>query len=113
MKTLQTVEWMDEVTRKEALSKVNKMDYHIAYPDELVDNNKLEEYYHDLDLDSHSLYYNVRNIRNFKRNKLIGKLRKPINKTDWETHSMPFIVNAFYSLLENSIRKSYESLLVL
>lgn len=97
---------MDEDSKKMALEKAHKMDYHIAYPNELVDNNKLEEFYNGLELDSHSLFYNVRYIRNFRRDQLIGKLRKPVNKTDWETHSIPFVVNAFYSLIENSIRKS-------
>lgn len=96
---------MDEDTRKEAIEKAHKMDYHIAYPNELVDNNKLEEYYHDLELVTNSLFNNVQRVRIFKRNNLIRKLRLPVNKTDWETHSIPFIVNAFYSLLENSIRK--------
>ncbi|XP_055304830.1 neprilysin-2-like [Sitodiplosis mosellana] len=104
IKTLQTVEWMDGDTRKEAIQKAHKMNYHIAYPEELVDNNKLEEYYQHLELVSNSLYDNVRRVRIFKSNNLIRKLRLPVNKTDWETHSIPFIVNAFYSLLENSIQ---------
>lgn len=98
---------MDEDSRKAAIDKAHKMNYHIAYPNELVDNNKLEEYYQDLDLDEHALFHNVLSIRIFKRNKLINKLRKPVNKTDWENHSMPFVVNAFYSLLENSIRRLF------
>lgn len=34
-----------------------------------------------------------------------NKLRQPINKTEWLRHARPAIVNAFYSSLENSIRK--------
>lgn len=35
----------------------------------------------------------------------LKKLREPVNKTDWITHGRPAVVNAFYSPLENSIRK--------
>jgi len=34
-----------------------------------------------------------------------NKLRLPVNKTDWVRHARPAVVNAFYSSLENSIRK--------
>lgn len=33
------------------------------------------------------------------------RLRQAVNKTDWITHGRPAIVNAFYSSIENSIRK--------
>lgn len=104
-KTLTTVPWMDEVSRARALEKAHKMDFHIAYPNELIDNKKLNEYYDGLELESDSLFQNILRIRIFQSNHAIAKLRIPVNKTDWETHSMPAIVNAFYSLLENSIRK--------
>lgn len=105
LRTLKTVPWMDEASRAVAIEKANKIDYHIAYPSELVDNKKLEEYYNSLELETDSLLHNVLRIRNFKTEHVISKLRKPVNKTDWEAHSMPSVVNAFYSLLENSVRK--------
>lgn len=42
---LKKVDWMDEHTRKNALDKAKSMATHIAYPDELLDNKKLEEFY--------------------------------------------------------------------
>lgn len=105
LRTLKTVPWMDESSRAVAIEKANKIDYHIAYPSELVDTNKLEEYYNGLELETNSLLHNVLRISNFKADHQISKLRKPVNKTDWETHSMPSVVNGFYSLLENSVRK--------
>lgn len=95
---------MDEGTRAAAIEKAQSMTSHIAYPDELTDNNKLEEYYDGLELEPNTLLKNVLSIRTFKDNAVIKKLRKPVNKTDWESHTMAVTVNAAYSPLENSIR---------
>lgn len=105
LETLKHVPWMDETSRAAAIEKAHKMNYHIAYPNELADNSKLEEYYHGLELETDSLLNNVLRIRKFRGDHTISKLHTAVNKTDWETHSFPTIVNAFYSLLENSIRK--------
>lgn len=102
---LREVSWMDDGTRDEAIKKAKAIISHIAYPDELTDNNKLEEYYNGLELKSDALLKNVLQIRTFKGFRSIQKLRKPVNKTDWETHTMPATVNAAYSPLENSIRE--------
>lgn len=104
IKTLKELSWMDEQTRAEALKKANAVVLHVAYPDELIDNDKLEKYYQDLELQPNSLLHSVLNIRKFARNRTINQLRKPINKTDWETHSNAAVVNAYNALLENSIR---------
>lgn len=101
---LRDVSWMDEVTRAAAIEKAQSMTSHIAYPDELTDNNKLEEYYSNLELGSNTLLQNVLQLRKFQDNNVIQKLRKPVNKTDWLTHTMPATVNAAYSPLENSIQ---------
>lgn len=42
---LKSVDWMDEQTRQNALDKAQSMATHIAYPDELLDDRKLEEFY--------------------------------------------------------------------
>lgn len=47
---LKKVDWMDEETRKNALDKARSMSTHIAYPDELLDDKKLEEFYADVSI---------------------------------------------------------------
>lgn len=42
---LKNLEWMDETTRQKALSKVSKMMDYVGYPNELLNDNLLEEYY--------------------------------------------------------------------
>lgn len=102
--TLHTVPWMDEESRAAAIVKANKMYFHIGYSDELVDDKKLEEYYRNLELQPDSLIRSIVQIHKFFAFRSINKLRIPVNKTDWETHSKATSVNAFYSPAENSIR---------
>ncbi|XP_058061824.1 neprilysin-2 isoform X2 [Anopheles bellator] len=102
---LKKVDWMDEVTRESALEKVSTMATHIGYPDELMSDGKIAEYYKDLEFQPDSNYLNtILYMNQFGTTKAFKKLRLPVNKTDWITHSRPAIVNAFYSSIENSIQ---------
>lgn len=62
-----------------------------------------------LEMSSDKLMESVLNLTLFGTEFLFSKLREPVNKTDWITHGRPAIVNAFYSSIENSIRKKYFS----
>lgn len=104
-KILQKVEWMDDDTRKSALEKAASMSSHIAYPDELLDDNKLEEFYSKLELNPDDYVGSILNLTLFGTEYSFEKLRKPVNKSDWISHGRPAIVNAFYSSIENSIRE--------
>ncbi|XP_061704428.1 neprilysin-2 isoform X3 [Cydia pomonella] len=103
-KTLEEVEWMDERTRRAALDKADAMASHIAYPSEMLDDEKLINFYGGLEMSSDKLMESVLNLTLFGTEYLFGKLREPVNKTDWVTHGRPAIVNAFYSSIENSIQ---------
>lgn len=96
---------MDEETRKSALNKAASMASHIAYPDELLNNDKLEEFYEKLELTTDNYLEGILNLTLFGVEYSFSKLRKPVNKSDWVTHGRPAIVNAFYSSIENSIRE--------
>lgn len=78
IKILREVSWMDNETRAAAIEKAKSMTSHIAYPDELTDNNKLEEYYDGLELESNTLLQNVLRIRMFKDKHLLKNLRTPV-----------------------------------
>lgn len=102
---LAEVPWMDANTKAAALDKVKAMSTHIGYPDEIMDNLKLEEYYSGLEVNPDTYLESVLRMNVFGTDYAFNKLRKPVNKTDWVTHARPAIVNAFYSSIENSIRK--------
>lgn len=103
---LKSLSWMDEETKSEALAKVKKMVTFIGYPDEFGDNAKLVDYYKGLELSANEYLESYLNISRFTQKKTIDDFRKPVNKTDWETHANVAVVNAYYSPQENSIRES-------
>lgn len=102
---LKTVPWMDDKTRAAALCKVKTMVTHIGYPDELMDDKKLVEFYKNVTIDENKYLESILNINIFGTDRAFKKLRESVNKTDWITHSKPAVVNAFYSSIENSIRE--------
>ncbi|XP_014481617.1 PREDICTED: neprilysin-11 isoform X1 [Dinoponera quadriceps] len=103
-KILKKVEWMDEKTRANALDKAASMVSHIAYPDELLDDKKLEEFYAGLELNSDDYLGSILNLTIFGTDFSFGRLRQPVNKTEWISHGRPAVVNAYYSSIENSIQ---------
>ncbi|XP_008194353.1 neprilysin-2 [Tribolium castaneum] len=103
IKALKTVDWMDDATKKQALEKAEAIHLHMAYPDELLDEKKLEKYYENLTLDS-SDYLGCRlNISLFSDAVDYQELDKLLDKKDWRHHSYVALVQAFYDKNENSI----------
>lgn len=104
IRTLKKVAWMDESTRRAAIEKANAMGFNIAYPDELTDDNKLEEYYRGLELQSDSFLHSVLRVRSFAKNQKIKDFRKPIIQNDWRGIAKNVVeVDAFYYPTFNSI----------
>lgn len=103
---LKNIEWMDEKTRVVALKKLKNMDSHIGYPEELLNEQKIEEYMADLlDVDTDSFYeasFKIIKNRMLKNN---AELRKPVNKIDWTEIANSAFINAHYYANKNSIRK--------
>lgn len=103
---LHDVAWMDEETKKKAIKKAEALIPHIAYPDELTDDKKIEEFYSDLEeLKADEYLMNALRLNHFKVDYVFKRLRVANNKTDWVRHATPAVINAFYSAFENSIRK--------
>lgn len=103
---LKRASWMDEVTRAKAIEKANAMDFNVAYPDELTDDAKLEEYYRKLELQPDSLLHSALNVQKFQRDKVISDFRKSVVKNDWrEIGATAAEVNAFYYPSKNMLSK--------
>lgn len=100
-------DWMDAKTKLAASNKVDAITTHIGYPDELYDNNKLNEFHRTVVINQSNYLESILNINKFYMSYEFDSLRKPVNKTDWITHSSPTFINAYYSFEENSIGKCY------
>ena len=91
--------------RLKAMEKSEAIEYYIAYPDQLLNDTLVAEYYEELDISDDDYFQNALNARTFYTNKSFKKLREPVDKKDWKRHSKTAIVNAFYSSQDNSISK--------
>ncbi|KAK9500251.1 hypothetical protein O3M35_001544 [Rhynocoris fuscipes] len=99
-----SLSWMDNASKKEALKKLDAMESYVGYPDELKDLDKLQSYYGDLTVNSTDNYL----LTYLKINKELRKIkydnfRSLLNKKDWKRHAEVIDVNAFYSVVDNSI----------
>eukprot|EP00102_Acyrthosiphon_pisum_P014814 XP_008185066.2 PREDICTED: neprilysin-11-like [Acyrthosiphon pisum] len=103
-KILSTNDWMDDETRRNAIDKANSMTSHVAYPDELLDDCKLNAFYENLEVNDKDYFTSIMNFTKFLTHYSFSSLRQPVNKSDWINHSKTAIINAFYSYDENSIQ---------
>ncbi|KAE8748157.1 hypothetical protein FOCC_FOCC005160 [Frankliniella occidentalis] len=95
-KVLKSVPWMDDATRQAALEKAYSMTNHIAYPDELLDNSKLDKFYEGLEVNEDMYLESILNLTKFGTDYSFNRLRQKVNKTEWISHGRPAI-GAFFS----------------
>lgn len=100
---LKEVDWMDETTKAAALDKLRHMTPLIAYPDELLDDDKLSEHYKGFDVDPDSLIKTELNYNRYALKKAVELLNEPVKRFDWTNFGTAAEVNAFYSPSTNSI----------
>lgn len=81
---LRQTEWMDENTRNEAIKKANALTAYIGYPNELTDDNKLEEYFEGLEFEADNMLVNRLRLNVFLTDLAFNKLREPINKVKFQ-----------------------------
>ena len=88
------LEWMTAGTREQALDKLSKFRPKIGYPDAWKD-------YSGLSVDPEDLLGNVRRSNEVEYQREVGKLGKPIDRTEW--FMTPQTVNAYYSPSMNEV----------
>ncbi|WP_417492260.1 M13 family metallopeptidase [Maricaulis sp.] len=91
---IETLEWMDDETRAEALDKLAKFTPKIAYPDQWPDFSSIE-------IRPDDLFGNSERISAWYRADSRARLNGPIR--DWEWGMSPQTVNAYYSSTANEI----------
>jgi len=92
--SITSLDWMTPATRTQALEKLSKFTTKIGYPDKWRD-------YSGLVIKPDDLVGNVQRAQKFENDYQIGKLGKPIDRTEWLM--TPQTVNAYYNPLLNEI----------
>ncbi len=91
---LETLEWMDDETRTEALAKLESFDPKVGYPDRWQD-------YSDVSILDDDLIGNSRRLSEWSWEDSLARLDEEVR--DWEWFMTPQTVNAYYSSTRNEI----------
>ena len=91
---LQTLDWMGEATRKQAVIKLDAIQLKIGYPDKWRD-------YSTYKVDRGLYIWNVQRGEKFAENFQLGLIGKPVDRTLWGM--TPPTVNAYYNPTVNEI----------
>ncbi|WP_295767221.1 M13 family metallopeptidase [uncultured Mucilaginibacter sp.] len=91
---IQRLDWMTADTKARAMKKLNAFTVKIGYTDKW-------ETYNGLNIDRNDYFGNLRRINVWSYNDMVGRLGKPVDKTEWGM--TPPTVNAYYSPVNNEI----------
>ena len=94
---------MDCETKKRALDKAQSIASYVGYPDELLDDKKIEEFYKNLEITDDDYYQASLNLCSFHLSSSLSRYRESVNDGKWISHSEYRIPNVVYSLTKNSI----------
>lgn len=91
---IQNLSWMGDSTKAKAIDKLDAITVKIGYPDKWKD-------YSALPISANSYFANSQAAGQFYFEDMIGKINKPVDKTEWLMS--PQTVNAYYNPSANEI----------
>jgi putative endopeptidase len=91
---LNTLDWMTDTTKKQALAKLHATANKIGYPDKWRD-------YSALTIERGDAVGNSHRANTFEFHRQLNKIGKPVDKSEWSM--TPPTVNAYYNPLENNV----------
>ena len=97
-------DWMGESTRNYALEKANEILSLIGFPDFLMNDTALDEYYENLTIVEGDTYSTIiLKSSLWGKNKSFRRLKEEVQRDEFTMN--PAIVNAFYTRIKNAISK--------
>ena len=93
-RSFEKIDWFSDATRKEALTKLGKINVKIGYPDKWRD-------YSEVTINRTDIIANYRQGYAFESKRQVDKLGTTVNKDDWQM--TPQTVNAYYDPTFNEI----------
>ncbi|MDQ3051475.1 MAG: M13 family metallopeptidase [Bacteroidota bacterium] len=91
---IKQLDWMSDVTKEKALSKLNSIVMKVGYPDKWKDLSTLHT-------DRTSYVRNVINANEWEMNYMVNKYGKPVDRNEWGM--TPQTYNAYYNPSNNEI----------
>ena len=91
---IDSLAWMSPETKAQAKDKLSHITVKIGYPDRWQD-------YAALNVDRNDLFGNLRRVAAYQYNRQIGRLGRPVDRTEWGM--TPQTVNAYYNASNNEI----------
>ena len=91
---LETLAWMDDVTRAEAMTKLDKFEPRVGYPDKWRD-------YSALTIEPGKLFENLQASKKYEWDRQLTRLKGPVDRSEWVM--TPQTVDAYYNPLMNQI----------
>jgi predicted metalloendopeptidase len=90
--------WLSPATRREALTKIDRMKVRVGYPTEWID-------YTGVDIRRDDYFGNVVRLNEFKLRRDVARLGKPVKEDTFAipTSTLPTVINAAYQPQSNSI----------
>lgn len=98
------IPWMDNNTKTVVMEKADAMHDEVGFPRYLVEQEKFKKRfkkYDHVEIKSDSLFKNRIAILKMAHQRMLKKLRKPVDKEEWPMD--PQTINAMYSFNENEI----------
>ncbi|HEX6219653.1 MAG TPA: M13 family metallopeptidase, partial [Acidimicrobiia bacterium] len=93
-RSIESLDWMTDATKRAALTKVGTFSHKIGYPDEWRDYSALE-------IDRTSYAGNRMRAAAFELDRKMSRLGEPVDKDEWELPA--HVVNAYYNPLLNEV----------
>ena len=94
---------MDSGTRKKALDKARSMIKYVGYPDELLNDKIIEEFYKNLEITDDDYFQASLNMSIFQTDNFLSNYRKPESEWDWYSYSPSTVPKVEYIASDNSI----------
>lgn len=91
---IKKLDWMSDETKQKALSKLDKINMKVGYPDKWKDLSSVE-------ISRTNYFQNVLNVAKWKYHFMISKYGKPIDHSEWFMY--PQTYNAYYEPTLNEI----------
>jgi endothelin-converting enzyme/putative endopeptidase len=91
---INSLTWMSDATKKQALEKLHGATHKIGYPDKWLD-------YSSIPIHANDYFGNTNRTREFTFERDVKKIGKPVDRSEWQMS--PPTVNAYYDPQENNL----------